>query len=133
MIAFTGQEGLNAERLLGAQGLIASQWAAFESRPEQLEMARGVQAALRGGYHLMVEAGTGIGKSFAYLAGAIDQALRQKGKVVISTYTINLQEQLIGKDIPFLQDILEAPFTARLAKGRNHYLCKRRLEFAVKR
>lgn len=133
MIAFTGQEGLDAEKLLGADGLVAARWPDFESRPEQIEMARGVQAALRGGYHLAVEAGTGIGKSFAYLAGAIDQALRHKGKVVISTYTINLQEQLIHKDIPFLQEILGETFTARLAKGRNHYLCPRRLEYAVKR
>jgi ATP-dependent DNA helicase DinG len=133
MIAFTGQEGLNASHLLGPDGLIAGQWADFEFRSEQLEMARAVQAALREGYHLVVEAGTGIGKSFAYLAGAIDRALRQKTKVVISTYTINLQEQLIGKDIPFLQAILPEQFTARLAKGRNHYLCKRRLEYAIKR
>ena len=133
MIAFTGQEGLDAEKLLGPEGLIARQWADFESRPEQLEMACHVQKALRGGCHLAVEAGTGIGKSFAYLAGAVDQALRQGGKVVVSTYTINLQEQLIRKDIPFLQDLLPESFTARLAKGRNHYLCKRRLEYALKR
>ncbi|MBL7216015.1 MAG: helicase [Phycisphaerae bacterium] len=133
MIAFTGQEGLDAEKLLGPAGLIACQWTDFESRPEQLEMARHVQKALRGSFHLAVEAGTGIGKSFAYLAGAIDQALRQQGKVIISTYTINLQEQLIQKDIPFLRDILPEQFTARLAKGRNHYLCKRRLEYALKR
>lgn len=133
MIAFTGQEGLDAEKLLGPEGLVAGRWTDFESRPEQLEMARGVQKAMRNGSHLVVEAGTGIGKSFAYLAGAIDQALRKGGKVVISTYTINLQEQLIQKDIPFLGDILGEPFTARLAKGRNHYLCKRRLEYAIKR
>ncbi len=133
MIAFTGQEGLDADKLLGPEGLIAEQWPDFESRPEQLEMARSVQQAMHNGYHLAAEAGTGIGKSFAYLAGAIDQALLCRGKVLISTYTINLQEQLIHKDIPFLQQILPAGFTARLAKGRNHYLCKRRLEYALKR
>ena len=133
MIAFTGQEGLDADKLLGPEGLVAGQWTDFESRPEQLEMAHRVREAMRSGFHLAVEAGTGIGKSFAYLAGAIDQALRQGGKAVISTYTINLQEQLIRKDIPFLQNILPERFTARLAKGRNHYLCKRRLEYALKR
>ena len=133
MIAFTGQEGLDADKLLGDGGLVAAQWPDFESRPQQLEMARSVQQAMHSGYHLAVEAGTGIGKSFAYLAGAIDQALQCHGKVLISTYTINLQEQLIQKDIPFLQQVLPSGFTARLAKGRNHYLCKRRLEYALKR
>jgi ATP-dependent DNA helicase DinG len=74
-----------------------------------------------------------VGKSFAYLAGAIDQAIAQKGKVLISTHTINLQQQLIEKDIPFLTQLLPGRFTARLAKGRGHYLCKRRLEYAIKR
>ena len=133
MIAFTGQEGLGAEKLLGSEGLVSQRWPDFESRPEQLEMAHRVQEAMRGGFHLAVEAGTGTGKSFAYLAGAIDQALQQRGKVLISTHTINLQEQLIRKDIPFLQDILPEQVSARLAKGRNHYLCKRRLEYALKR
>jgi ATP-dependent DNA helicase DinG len=133
MIALMGQGGQDADKLLGPEGLIAGQWPDFESRPEQLEMARHVQKAMREGYHLAVEAGTGIGKSFAYLAGAIDQALQQRGKVLISTHTINLQEQLIQKDIPFLRNVLPQPFTARLAKGRNHYLCKRRLEYAMKR
>ena len=133
MIAFTGQEGLDVEKLLGSEGLVSQRWTDFESRHEQLEMAHWVQEAMRGGFHLAVEAGTGTGKSFAYLAAAIDQALQQRGKVLISTHTINLQEQLIQKDIPFLQDILPEQVTARLAKGRNHYLCKRRLEYALKR
>lgn len=133
MISFAHQHGLDADALLGADGLVAEQWADFESRPEQIVMARRVQEAMRGGHHLAVEAGTGVGKSFAYLAGAIDQALQQNGKVLISTHTINLQQQLIEKDIPFLADILPESFTAHLAKGRSHYLCKRRLEYAIKR
>ena len=133
MISFAYQHGLDADALLGPAGLVADQWENFESRPEQLVMARRVQEAMRGGFHLMVEAGTGVGKSFAYLAGAIDQAIAQKGKVLISTHTINLQEQLIVKDIPFLSQLLPKQFTARLAKGRSHYLCKRRLEYAIKR
>jgi ATP-dependent DNA helicase DinG len=133
VIAFAGQEGLNADTLLGPEGLVAAKWPLFESRPQQLEMARKVQQAMRQGFHLAVEAGTGVGKSFAYLAGAIDQAIGQKGKILISTHTINLQQQLIEKDIPSLQDVVPAGFTARLAKGRGHYLCKRRLEYAAKR
>jgi Rad3-related DNA helicase len=96
-------------------------------------MARRVQEAMREGFHLTVEAGTGVGKSFAYLAGAIDQALAKNGKVLISTHTINLQQQLIEKDIPFLTDIIPDGFSARLAKGRSHYLCSRRLDYAIKR
>jgi ATP-dependent DNA helicase DinG len=88
---------------------------------------------MREGFHLTVEAGTGVGKSFAYLAGAIDQALAKNGKVLISTHTINLQQQLIEKDIPFLTDIIPDGFSARLAKGRSHYLCSRRLDYAIKR
>ena len=132
MIAFSGQDGLDAEDLLGAEGLIAHKWEAFESRPQQVEMALHVQAAMRGGRHLAAEAGTGTGKSFAYLAGAIDQALREGGKVLISTYTINLQQQLIEKDIPFLADVIEPQFIAMLAKGRSNYLCQRRLDFSLK-
>ncbi|MCE5185602.1 MAG: helicase [Planctomycetaceae bacterium] len=133
MIAFAGQDGLSADRLLGPGGLVAAGWPLFESRPQQLAMARKVQEAMRNGFHLAVEAGTGVGKSFAYLAGAIDQAIRQNGKVLISTHTINLQQQLIEKDIPFLQNVVPNAFTARLAKGRSNYLCRRRLEYAARR
>ena len=133
MISFARQHGLDADALLGPEGLVAEQWPNFESRPEQLATARRVQEAMRGGFHLTVEAGTGVGKSFAYLTGAIDQAIQQGGKVLISTHTINLQQQLIEKDIPFLADILPESFTAQLAKGRGHYLCKRRLEYTIKR
>jgi len=105
----------------------------FESRPEQLEMAEAVGRAFGRGGHLVVEAGTGVGKSFAYLVPAIDLAERRKGKVLISTFTITLQEQLINKDIPFLLDALPGGFTAVLAKGRGNYLCRRRLGFAMKK
>ncbi|MBP8605609.1 MAG: helicase [Phycisphaerae bacterium] len=132
MIAFAPQDGLDADALLGPDGLIARQWPAFESRPQQVTMARRIQQAMREGFHLAAEAGTGVGKSFAYLAAAIDQAVRQTGKVLISTYTLNLQQQLIEKDIPFLEEIIPGSFTARLAKGRGHYLCRRRLEYALR-
>lgn len=133
MISSLHHQGLDADTVLGPEGVIADQWSCFESRPEQIAMGIRVQKAMREGFHLAVEAGTGVGKSFAYLAGAIDQAVRQNGKVLISTYTINLQQQLIEKDIPFLQNILPVGFIAELAKGRNHYVCKRRLEYALKR
>ncbi|MFC1765742.1 ATP-dependent DNA helicase, partial [Planctomycetota bacterium] len=82
--------------------------------------------------HLAVEAGTGVGKSFAYLVPALAKAAGGEGCVLISTYTINLQEQLIAKDLPLLAKCLPFPFAAVLAKGRGNYLCKRRLKFALK-
>ena len=100
----------------------------YESRPQQMEMALGVGEALAQGHHLLVEAGTGVGKSFAYLLPAIDYAVRNKKRVVVSTHTISLQEQLIEKDIPLLQAVYPDEFTAVLVKGRGNYLCQRRLE-----
>ena len=133
MIAFAGQDGLDADGLLGPEGRAAREWPAFESRPQQLEMARRAQQAFREKFHLAVEAGTGVGKSFAYLSAAIDIALRKAGRVVISTYTITLQQQLVRKDIPFLEALIDGEFVVRLAKGRGHYLCKRRLDYAKQR
>ena len=133
MIAFAGQDGLDADALLGPEGRAAQQWPGFESRPQQLEMARRAQRAFREKFHLAVEAGTGVGKSFAYLSAAIDMAQRKAGRVVISTYTITLQQQLVQKDIPFLETLLDAEFVVRLAKGRSHYLCRRRLDYAKQR
>ena len=102
MIAFANQEGIDAVKLLGPKGLAARHFAEYEYRPQQVQMAVKVCAAMREKYVLAVEAGTGVGKSFAYLAGAIDQAFRKTGRVLISTYTIHLQQQLIEKDIPLL-------------------------------
>jgi Rad3-related DNA helicase/REP element-mobilizing transposase RayT len=100
----------------------------YEYRPQQLEMAEAVERALVNEHHLLVEAGTGVGKSFAYLLPAIDFAVRKRKRVVISTHTISLQEQLIEKDIPLLQAVYPDEFTAVLVKGRGNYLCQRRLE-----
>ncbi len=100
----------------------------YEFRPQQLEMASAVASAFSKGHHLLVEAGTGVGKSFAYLLPAIDYAVKHKKRVVISTHTISLQEQLIEKDIPLLQAVYPDEFTAVLVKGRGNYLCMRRLE-----
>ena len=103
----------------------------FEFRAPQQDMAIAVARALEEERHLVVEAGTGVGKSIAYLAPAILYAVEQKKKAVISTHTINLQEQLLYKDIPILKKILPIEFEAALMKGRQNYLCPRRLERAL--
>ncbi len=103
----------------------------FEYRPQQQEMGVAVAQALEEDRHLVVEAGTGVGKSIAYLAPAILFAIEKKKKAVISTHTINLQEQLLYKDIPILKKVLPIEFEAALMKGRQNYLCPRRLERAL--
>jgi ATP-dependent DNA helicase DinG len=103
----------------------------FEFRPQQQEMAVAVARALEEERHLVVEAGTGVGKSLAYLVPAILLAIEQQKKAIISTHTINLQEQLLHKDIPILKKILPVEFEAALMKGRQNYLCPRRLERAL--
>jgi ATP-dependent DNA helicase DinG len=133
LIQFAKQDDLNIDQILGPGGLVAKSYAGFETRPQQLKMAKAVKHALEKNRHLTVEAGTGVGKSFAYLISAIDKARQKKRKVLISTYTITLQQQLINKDIPFLSEILPWQFTAVLAKGRGNYLCKRRLEYAQRK
>src|ERR1700752_4630058 len=94
--------------ILGPSGRIAARLNnRYECRQEQLAMAEAVAQAIAGKHHLLVEAGTGVGKSFAYLVPAIQAALADKEfKVVVSTHTINLQEQILHKDIPFLRDHL---------------------------
>jgi ATP-dependent DNA helicase DinG len=123
---------LDIEEVLSADGLIARSFSGYEFRPQQLQMACAIKDAFVDRRHLVTEAGTGIGKSFAYLVPAINLVRREKTKVLISTFTITLQEQLINKDIPFLAESLPQ-FTAVLAKGRGNYLCRRRLEFALRR
>jgi ATP-dependent DNA helicase DinG len=103
----------------------------FEYRPQQQEMAVAVAEALEEERHLVIEAGTGIGKSLAYLVPAILFALEQKKKAIVSTHTINLQEQLLNKDIPILQKVLPVEFDAALMKGRQNYLCPHRLQRAL--
>jgi ATP-dependent DNA helicase DinG len=103
----------------------------FEFRPQQQEMATAVARTLEEDRHLVVEAGTGVGKSLAYLVPSILFALEQKKKAIISTHTINLQEQLLYKDIPILKKTLPVEFEAALMKGRQNYLCPRRLERAL--
>ena len=109
-------------------GLISQHLEGYEFREEQLQMAHEVSRALTGSEHLIVEAGTGVGKSFAYLIPAISLALRSEQTVVISTNTISLQEQLVTKDVPFLEQVLPRDFNVVLAKGRRNYLSRRRLK-----
>ncbi|HUT30453.1 MAG TPA: helicase C-terminal domain-containing protein [Sedimentisphaerales bacterium] len=123
---------VNVQEMLGAGGPVSQSMRRFEVRPQQVQMAGAVQRALASGRNLAVEAGTGVGKTFAYLIPAIDAVNRTKAKALISTYTITLQEQLCNKDIPFLHDCMPQGFTAALAKGRGNYLCRRRLDFFVR-
>ena len=119
---------------LGPGGAVARRLGAdYEPRPEQLEMAHAVASALADGETLLVEAGTGVGKSFAYLLPAIDAAVRGKKKIVISTHTIALQEQIVQKDLPLLAEVYPKPFNAVLVKGRGNYLCRRRLDQAARK
>src|ERR1051326_6926395 len=103
----------------------------FEFRPQQQQMAVAVAKALETREHLAVEAGTGVGKSLAYLVPAILYAVANKKKAIISTHTINLQEQLIEKDLPMLERILPVTFKFTMLKGRANYLCTRRLQKAL--
>ncbi|MBX3046407.1 MAG: 3'-5' exoribonuclease [Anaerolineales bacterium] len=116
-----------ATALLQPGGALANNFESFEHRSQQVEMLRAVGDALGQGHHLLVEAGTGTGKSMAYLLPAALFAKHNDTRVVISTNTINLQDQLIYKDIPDLQRALGEPVSAVVLKGRNNYLCPRRL------
>lgn len=116
--------GLNpADPVFGAGGLLSRAHPGFELRPGQIRMSRAVAAAIAESHHLIMEAPTGTGKTFAYLVPAIDAGRR----VVISTGTRNLQDQLIRKDIPMLAKALGRPIEAVCLKGRDNYLCLHRL------
>src|SRR5262249_29247097 len=120
--------------ILGSGGLVAQRLNSYEPRPQQMEMAEAVARAIADKRHLMVEAGTGVGKSFAYLVPAILSATADNEcKVIISTHTISLQEQLVRKDIPFLQAVMPQEFRAVLVKGRSNYVSLRRLRGAQQR
>src|SRR5580658_2725968 len=124
-------ESDHVRQILGSDGSVARRLGElYEYRPQQIEMADAVTDAINGSHHLMVEAGTGVGKSFAYLLPVIEYVVRTKKRVVISTHTISLQEQLIERDIPLLRSVYPDEFTAVLVKGRGNYLCRRRMEQA---
>ena len=124
---------VDAGRILGRDGPIARSLSGYEVRPQQTAMAAAIQQAFAKGRHLAVEAGTGVGKSFAYLVPLVRQIAETGEKALVSTFTITLQEQLAHKDIPFLLRCLPQSFKAVLAKGRGNYLCRRRLDFALRR
>ncbi len=145
---------LTVADILGSGGSIARRLTNYEARPQQVEMAEAVAAAIAAKEHLVVEAGTGVGKSFAYLVPAIlavtepeaetpesaaaeggddDVAERRPRRIVVSTHTISLQEQLLGKDLPLLKGVIPRDFSAVLAKGRGNYVSLRRLEAAAMR
>src|SRR6266478_1931376 len=120
--------------ILGPEGGIARRLPSYEARPQQMAMAEAVAQAIAEPHHLMVEAGTGVGKSFAYLVPAIQAAAATKDcRIVVSTHTISLQEQLVRKDIPFLQSVMPQEFRAVLVKGRSNYISLRRLRGAQQR
>lgn len=134
--------GLSSSSILGPEGRIAQRLPHYEHRREQMEMAEAVEHAIGEKSHLVVEAGTGVGKSFAYLIPAILAATATQGEktnkkkkkpVIVSTNTISLQEQLIGQDVPFLNSVLPVEFSAVLVKGRSNYISLRRLEGAIGR
>jgi ATP-dependent DNA helicase DinG len=118
------------EEIFGPDGLIAQAHPEYEYRPGQIQMARAVMRAFEERRHVIVEAGTGTGKTLAYLVPAVAAALGGRGRVIVSTGTKNLQEQLMEKDIPFLQSVLPKKFTAAYMKGRNNYVCLQRLKRA---
>ena len=111
------------EDIFGPSGLLAQNHRNYEYREGQVKMANAIAEAFAGKRHLIVEAGTGTGKTLAYLIPAIASALNGKKKVIISTGTKNLQEQLMEKDIPFLQKVLPKKFSAAYMKGRGNYAC----------
>lgn len=100
----------------------------YEYRESQLKMAGAVEESLEGKRHLLTEADTGVGKSIAYLVPSILWAVKNEKKVIISTNTINLQEQLVYKDLPLLSKVIPLPFKAVLVKGRSNYICLRRFQ-----
>jgi len=118
------------EEIFSPTGIL-SKASNFEYRPEQQQMAVAVAKALSDGEHLIVEAGTGVGKSLGYLIPAILYAVAERKKAIVCTHTINLQEQLIEKDLPMLQKILPANFSYAMLKGRGNYVCLRRLHRAM--
>jgi len=130
---------LTVQEILGPNGSIARRLAHYEHRPEQLAMAEAVAEAMQKQHHLVAEAGTGVGKSFAYLVPAIlsvcqptDPQAAPK-RLIVSTHTISLQEQLMQKDLPLLRSVIPLEFTAVLVKGRGNYLSLRRMNNAAAR
>ncbi len=125
-----GEEHLNTEKIcamLEKNGAVGRHLKNFEPRREQISMTEKVCEALNHAMHMMCEAGTGTGKSMAYLLPAIAWACQNDDKVIVSTNTKNLQEQLYDKELPFLKELLGDRFRTAILKGRSNYLCVRKL------
>src|SRR3984885_8836917 len=116
-------KALSARQFFGKKGLLSQWHPNFEYRDGQLQMAEGVESALADKKHLIVEAGTGTGKTLAYLVPAILSGKR----IIVSTGTKNLQEQLFFKDVPFLQKHFPRPLQVCYMKGRNNYACRQKI------
>ncbi|MDM8528502.1 helicase C-terminal domain-containing protein [Anaerolineales bacterium HSG24] len=114
-------------KILQTDGLFGKAFNGYEHRPQQVDMLVEVAVAFNEGEHLIIEAGTGTGKSVAYLLPSIYWAIRNGERVVVSTNTLNLQDQLLNKDIPTLQEILPTKFKAVSLKGRSNYVCPKRV------
>lgn len=121
----------DVENALGPGGPLSRAHPAYEDRPTQRALARAVVDAYNGGAIMLAEAGTGTGKSIAYLVPAVRWAVANRERTVVSTNTINLQEQLVVKDLPFLRRALGEPFRFALVKGRRNYVSIRRARLAV--
>ena len=111
----------HTEEIYAPQGLLAQNLPNYEYRKEQARMAEEVYHCLKSSQHALIEAGTGVGKSLAYLIPAIFFAVQEGKRVVVTTNTLNLQEQLFHKDIPNLAEILPLQFTSKIFKGRQNY------------
>jgi ATP-dependent DNA helicase DinG len=125
---------LNADEIaavLDAGGKLSRGMPEFEPRPSQVDMAHDVTEIISDGGILVAEAGTGVGKSFAYLIPALAWAIGNGERVVISTATINLQQQIFKKDFPIVSSLFKKPAKAAVVKGRGNYLCRRRLYEAI--
>ena len=119
------------ETVAGSEGILAQSASGYQPRQAQIEMMQEVYAAMRDGAHLLVEAGTGTGKSLGYLLPGIVWARQNDQPLVVSTNTVQLQEQLLHKEIARLQQVLPFSFTAATLKGRGNYLCLRKFEQAL--
>ena len=123
-LAPPGKYDAELERLFGFGGPLAPAVGTFKPRVAQTEMAKAIATAIDGQKVLMAEAGTGTGKTFAYLV----PALLWGGKTIVSTGTKNLQDQLFLRDIPTIRKALKAPVSVALLKGRSNYICHYNLE-----
>ncbi|MFW6008782.1 MAG: ATP-dependent DNA helicase, partial [archaeon] len=118
------------EDVLGKNGLMNQKLPYYEYREEQIKCSKNFDKGIKEKKHVFIEAGTGTGKSFAYLIPAIINAKKENKKVAVCTHTISLQDQIIEKDIPILQKVLsdELPFNVAILKGRRNYLCKKKID-----